>query len=151
LTSAGGALDLVITNVTIIDPLLGIIKADVGVKGGKIVGVGKAGNPGTMEGVTPGLGVGPATDAIVGEHLILTPGGIDPRIHFISPQQVYHALSNGVTTFFGGGLGPTDGSHGTTITLGPWNIEMMLRASEGLPINIGFLGKGNSAGKAAIV
>lgn len=151
LTSEGGALDLVITNVTVVDPLLGVIKADVGIKDGKIVGVGKAGNPGTMDGVTPGLTVGPATDAITGEHLILTPAGNDGHIHLISPQQVYAALSNGVTTFFGGGIGPTDGTNGTTITSGRWNIEMMLRAVEGLPINFGFLGKGNCSGEAPLV
>ncbi|MBK8048089.1 MAG: urease subunit alpha [Anaerolineales bacterium] len=151
LTSAAGALDLVITNVVIIDALLGVIKADVGVKDGKIVGIGKAGNPSTMDGVTPGLAVGPATDSIAGERLILTAAGIDTHVHYISPQQVYHALSNGVTTFFGGGLGPTDGTNGTTITSGPWNIEMMLRAVEGLPINFGFLGKGNSAGHKPLV
>ena len=151
LTSEGGALDLVITNVTVVDPLLGVIKADVGIKDGKIVGVGKAGNPGTMDGVTPGLTVGPATDAITAEHLILTPAGNDGHIHLISPQQVYAALSNGVTTFFGGGIGPTDGTNGTTITSGRWNIEMMLRAVEGLPINFGFLGKGNCSGEAPLV
>lgn len=151
LTSSGGALDLVITNVTIVDAVLGVLKADVGVKDGKIVGVGKAGNSGTMDGVTPGLDVGPATDAISGEQLILTAAGIDSHVHYIAPQQVYTALSNGVTTFFGGGIGPTDGTNGTTITSGPWNIEMMLRAIEGLPINIGILGKGNSSGKQAIV
>src|SRR6478736_5085364 len=143
LTSRGGAPDLVITNVTIVDAKLGVIKADVGIKDGKICGIGKTGNPGTMDGVTPGLGYGPATDAISGEQLILTAAGIDTHIHFISPQQAYAALSNGVTTFFGGGIGPTDGTAGTTITSGPWNMEMMLRASEGLPINVGFLGKGN--------
>jgi urease subunit alpha len=151
LTSEGGALDLVITNVTVVDPLIGIVKADVGIKDGKIVGVGKAGNPGTMDGVTPGLTVGPATDAITAEHLILTPAGNDGHIHLISPQQVYAALSNGVTTFFGGGIGPTDGTNGTTITSGRWNIEMMLRAVEGLPINFGFLGKGNCSGEAPLV
>ena len=91
LTSEGGALDLVITNVTVVDPILGVVKADVGIKDGKIVGVGKAGNPGTMDGVTPGLTVGPATDAITAEHLILTPAGNDGHIHLISPQQVYAA------------------------------------------------------------
>ena len=151
LTSAGGAPDLVITNVTIIDAMLGVIKADVGIKNGKICGIGKAGNQGTMVGVTPGLVVGPATDAISGEHLILTAAGIDSHIHFISPQQAYAALSNGVTTFFGGGVGPTDGTNGTTITAGPWNIEMMLRAAEGLPLNVGFLGKGHAHGKAPLV
>ncbi len=151
LTSAGGAPDLVITNVTIVDAVLGIIKADVGVKDGKICGIGKAGNPGTMQDVTPTLAVGPATDAISGEQLILTAAGIDSHIHFISPQQAYAALSNGVTTFFGGGIGPTDGTNGTTVTSGPWNIEMMLRASEGLPINVGYLGKGQAHGPAPLV
>ena len=151
LTSAAGALDLVITNATIIDPLLGVIKADVGVKDGRIVGVGKAGNPNTMDRVTPGLAVGPATDAISAEHLILTPAGMDTHIHLICPQQVQTALSNGITTFWGGGIGPTDGTNGTTITSGPWNLEMMLRAIEGLPINFGLLGKGNSCGKATLV
>ena len=151
LTSEGGALDLVITNVTIVDAVLGVVKADVGVKDGLIVGVGKAGNSGTMDGVTPGLDVGPATDAISGEQLILTAGGIDTHVHFIAPQQAYEALSNGVTTFFGGGAGPTDGSNGTSITSGPWHIEMMLRAFEGLPVNYGILAQGSSAGEAALV
>jgi urease subunit alpha len=151
LTSEGGALDLVITNVTVVDAVLGVVKADVGVKDGLIVGVGKAGNSGTMDGVTPGLDVGPATDAISGEQLILTAGGIDTHVHYVAPQQAYAALSNGVTTFFGGGVGPTDGSNGTSITSGPWHIEMMLRAFEGLPVNFGILAKGSSAGEAALV
>ncbi len=151
LTSAAGALDLVITNATIVDPYLGVIKADIGVKDGHIVGVGKAGNPSTMAGVTPGLTVGPATDAITAEHLIVTPAGMDSHIHMICPQQVYTALSNGITTFWGGGIGPTDGTNGTTITSGPWNLEMMFRAIEGLPINFGLLGKGNSSGRAPLV
>jgi urease subunit alpha len=151
LTSEGGALDLVITNVTVLDAVLGVVKADVGVKDGLIVGVGKAGNSGTMDGVTPGLDVGPATDAISGEQLILTAGGIDTHVHYVAPQQAYAALSNGVTTFFGGGVGPTDGSNGTTVTAGPWHIEMMLRAFEGLPVNVGILGQGSSAGEAALV
>ena len=151
LTSSGGALDLVITNVTVVDAVLGVVKGDVGVKDGKIVGVGKAGNPSTMEGVTPGLAVGPATDAISGEKMILTAAGIDSHVHYISPQQAYAALSNGVTTFFGGGIGPTDGTNGTTITSGPWNLAMMLKAVEGLPINYGFLGKGNSSGSEPLI
>ena len=151
LTNKGGALDLVITNVTVLDAVLGVVKADVGVKDGLIVGVGKAGNSGTMDAVTPGLDVGPGTDAISGEQLILTAGGIDTHVHFVAPQQVSVALSNGVTTLFGGGVGPTDGTNGTSITSGPWNIEMMLRAIEGLPVNFGILGKGSSAGEAALV
>jgi urease subunit alpha len=151
LTSKNGALDLVITNATVVDAVLGVVKADVGIKDGLIAGVGKAGNSGTMDGVTPGLDVGPATDAISGEQLILTAGGIDTHVHFIAPQQAYTALSNGVTTFFGGGVGPTDGTNGTSITSGPWHIEMMLRAIEGLPVNVGILAKGSSAGEAALV
>lgn len=151
LTSAAGALDLVITNATVLDPILGVVKGDIGIKDGKIVGIGQSGNPSTMEGVTPGLSVGPATDAISGEHLIVTPAGMDSHVHYISPQQVFAALSNGVTTFWGGGIGPSDGTNGTTITSGVWNLEMMFKSIEGLPINFGFLGKGNSAGKAPLV
>jgi urease subunit alpha len=150
LTRDGGALDLVITNVTILDAELGVIKADVGVRDGLIVGVGKAGNPYTMDDVTPGLAVGPATDAISGEHLILTAGGIDTHVHYIAPQQVWHGLANGVTTFWGGGIGPTDGTLGTTVTSGPWNIYKMLKAIEEWPVNIGILGKAG-AGRAPIV
>ncbi|WP_435017677.1 urease subunit alpha [Tundrisphaera sp. TA3] len=151
ITQAAGCLDLVITNVTVLDPILGVVKADVGVRNGKIVGIGKAGNPSTMDGVTPGLTTGTSTDAIAGEHLILTAAGIDAHIHYICPQQVEAALSNGVTTFWGGGVGPTDGTNGVTSTNGPWNLEMMLRAAEGLPINVGFHGKGNSAGRGPLV
>ncbi|MEV0650989.1 urease subunit alpha [Phytomonospora sp. NPDC050363] len=150
LTSLGGALDLVITNVVIVDAVQGVIKADVGVKDGRIVGVGKAGNPATMEGVTPGLTVGAATDAISGEHLILTAGGFDSHVHLIAPQQVQTALSNGITSLWGGGVGPTDGTNGTTITSGVWNLERMLRSIEDLPINIGFMGKGNCSGRAPL-
>ncbi|WP_180898014.1 urease subunit alpha [Martelella soudanensis] len=147
LTSAAGAPDLVITNVTILDPVQGVIKADVGVKNGNICAIGKAGNPSTMSGVTPGLALGPGTDAISGEHLILTAGGIDAHVHFISPQQAEAALSNGVTTLFGGGIGPTDGTNGTTITPGTWNVEMMLRSFDGWPVNAGVLGKGNCSAR----
>lgn len=143
MTSTEGSLDLVITNVTIIDAKLGVIKADVGIKDGKIAGIGKAGNPNIMNGVHPDLVTGPSTDAISGEHLILTAAAIDGHVHMISPQQAYHALSNGITTLVGGGVGPTDGSNGTTITAGRWNLEQMLQSIEGLPINIGLLAKGN--------
>ncbi len=143
MTSEEGALDLVITNVTIIDPLLGVVKADVGIKDGCIAGIGKSGNPNTMEGVCPDLVTGAATDAISGEHLILTAAGIDGHVHLIAPQQAYAALSNGITTLFGGGIGPSDGTNGTTITSGRWSTEMMLRSIEGLPVNVGLLGKGN--------
>lgn len=144
-TSDSGSLDLVITNVTILDPVLGVIKADVGVKDGKIAGIGKAGNPNIMKGVSPNLCTGPSTDAISGEHLILTAAGIDGHVHFIAPQQAYNCLSNGITTLIGGGIGPTDGTNGTTITSGIWNVRKMFEATEGLPINMGFLGKGNSS------
>jgi urease subunit alpha len=151
LTSADGAPDLVITNVTIIDAMQGVVKADVGIKNGLICGIGKAGNPQTMDGITPSLALGNATDAVSGEHCILTAGGVDTHIHFVSPQQIYAGLSNGVTTFIGGGIGPTDGTNATTVTSGPWNIEMMLRAAEGLPGNIGFLGKGHAHEAAPLV
>ena len=143
MTSKEGSLDLVITNVTIIDAKLGVVKADVGIKDGKIAGIGKSGNPNIMHGVHPDLVTGASTDAISGEHLILTAAGIDGHVHMISPQQAYAALSNGITTLFGGGIGPSDGSNGTTITSGRWNIERMLEAIEGLPVNVGLLGKGN--------
>ena len=143
MTSKEGSLDLVITNVTIIDPLLGVVKADVGIKDGFIAGIGKAGNPNTMDGVDPDLVTGASTDAISGEHLILTAAGIDGHVHMISPQQAYAALSNGITTLFGGGIGPTDGSNGTTITSSGRDIGRILQSAEGLPVNIGLLGKGN--------
>ena len=150
LTRDNGVLDLVITNVTIIDPIQGVIKADVGIRDGKICGIGKSGNPDVMSGISTDMVVGVSTDAISGEHLILTAAGIDTHIHLISPQQAYHGLSNGITTFFGGGIGPTDGTNGTTVTPGPWNIRKMLRAIEGLPINVGLLGKGNSYAHAPL-
>ncbi|MDE6007733.1 MAG: urease subunit alpha [Muribaculaceae bacterium] len=146
-TEDAGSLDLVITNVTILDPILGVVKADVGVKDGKIAGIGKAGNPNVMEGVTPTLVTGPSTDAISGEHMILTAAGIDGHVHFCSPQQAVNCLSNGITTLIGGGVGPTDGTNGTTITSGRWNMHEMLKAAEGLPINVGFLAKGNCSVK----
>jgi urease subunit alpha len=145
ITNAAGALDLVITNVIVFDPVLGVLKADIGVKGGRIAGIGKAGNPDTMRGVSPNLVIGPGTEVIAGEHMIATPGAIDSHIHMICPQQVYEALSNGVTTLIGGGTGPADGTNATTSTPGPWNIARMLEAAEALPVNIGLLGKGNSS------
>ena len=143
MTSKEGSLDLVITNVTVVDPIVGVVKADVGIKDGKIAGLGKAGNPNTMQGVDPNLVTGAATDAISGEHLILTAAGIDGHVHFISPQQAYASLSNGITTLIGGGVGPTDGTNGTSITSGRWNIEKILQSIEELPVNIGICGKGN--------
>jgi len=150
MTCNDGSLDIVITNVTIIDTKLGVIKADVGIKDGKIAGVGKAGNPNVMKGVDPDLVTGASTDAISGEHLILTAAAIDGHVHLVSPQQAYACLSNGITTIIGGGLGPTDGTNGTTITSGKWNMEKMLQSAEGLPVNIGFCGKGNCSVKEPI-
>jgi urease subunit alpha len=151
LTNAAGALDLVITNAILLDPLLGVLKADIGVKEGRIVGVGKAGNPATMEGVHPSLVVGPGTEAIAGEHLIVTPGGVDAHVHMICPQQVWEALANGITTLIGGGTGPADGTNATTCTPGPWNIARMLQAIEAFPVNWGLLGKGNSSATEPLV
>ncbi|WAL75952.1 urease subunit alpha [Kitasatospora sp. YST-16] len=144
-TSVQGALDLVITNVVVLDAVLGVVKGDIGVKDGFIVAVGKAGNPHTQGGVHPRLVIGPGTEVISGEHLIATAGGIDTHIHFIAPQQVQEALSNGITTLIGGGTGPSDGTNGTTCTPGPWNLHRMYQAVEDLPVNVGLLGKGNGA------
>lgn len=146
-----GVLDLVITNVTIIDAVQGVIKADVGIRDGRIAGIGKSGNPAMMDNVDPNLVCGASTGAISGEHLILTAGGIDTHVHLISPQQAYAAISNGITTFVGGGIGPTDGTNGTTITPGAWNIHRMLQAVEGLPVNVGLLGKGHAYNKGPLV
>ncbi|KAB2658833.1 urease subunit alpha [Brucella tritici] len=134
--------DLVITNVIILD-YWGIIKADVGIKDGRISGIGKAGNPDIQPGVN--IVVGPATDVIAGEGKILTAGGIDTHIHFIAPQQAEEALASGTTTLVGGGTGPTVGTLATTVTPGPWAIHRMLEAVEALPINVGLLGKGNAS------
>ncbi len=147
LTRAHGGLDLVITNVVVVDAIQGVVKCDIGIRDGKIVGIGKAGNSNIMDGVTHGLNIGPSTEVIAGENLIATYGGFDPHIHMICPQLVWTALSNGITTFVGGGDGPTEGSRATTLTPGPWNIARMLQAVEGLPINWGLLAKGNSSGK----
>ena len=138
------ALDCVITNALIID-WTGVRKADVGIKHGRIAGIGKAGNPDVMAGVTEGMVVGVTTEAIAGEGLILTAGGIDAHIHYICPQQVYEALASGVTTFIGGGTGPATGTKATTCTPGSRHLELMLQATDGLPMNFGFLGKGNTS------
>jgi len=143
-TSAEGGLDLLITNALILDHW-GIVKADIGIKDGKIAGVGKAGNPDLMDGVTPGMVVGAGTEVIAGEGKIVTAAGIDTHIHFICPQLAWEALSSGVTTLIGGGTGPATGTNATTCTPGPWNIHRMLEAADGLPINLGFLGKGNAS------
>jgi len=145
-----GTLDLVITNALIIDHW-GIVKGDIGIKNGRIVKVGKAGNPDTMDGVDPELVVGSGTEVIAGENMIVTAGGIDSHIHFISPQQVYEAISNGTTTMIGGGTGPATGTNATTCTPGAWNLARMLQAAEAWPVNFGFLGKGNTATEAPLV
>ena len=139
-----GALDLVITNALIIDHW-GIVKGDIGIRDGRIVKVGKAGNADIMAGVDPDLVIGSATEVIAGENLIVTAGALDTHIHFISPQQVFEAISNGVTTMIGGGTGPATGTNATTCSPGAWNIQRMLEAAEAWPVNFGFLGKGNTA------
>ncbi|MBA3686830.1 MAG: urease subunit alpha [Planctomycetes bacterium] len=143
-TAADGVLDCVITNALIVD-WTGITKADIGIKGGRIAGIGKAGNPDVMAGVTPGMVFGVGTEVIAGEGLIVTAGGIDCHIHFICPQQADEALASGVTTFIGGGTGPATGTNATTCTSGARHIELMLQATDALPMNIGFTGKGNTA------
>ena len=139
---ADEVVDLVITNALILDHW-GIVKADIGIKKGRIVGIGKAGNPDTQAGVD--ILIGPGTEVIAGEGQIITAGGIDAHIHFICPQQIDEALMSGVTTMLGGGTGPATGTNATTCTPGPWNIRRMLQAAEGLPVNLGFLGKGNGS------
>jgi len=139
--------DTVITNALILD-YWGIIKADVGIKDGRIAGIGKAGNPDVQPGVD--IVIGPGTEAIAGEGQILTAGGIDAHIHFICPQQIDEALMSGVTTMLGGGTGPATGTNATTCTPGPWNIHRMLQAADELPMNLGFLGKGNASTPEAL-
>ena len=139
-----GVLDLVLTNALILDHW-GIVKADIGVRDGKIVGIGKSGNPNIMEGVSDDMVVGAGTEVIAAEGMVVTPGGLDVHIHFICPQQIDEALSSGITTMIGGGTGPATGTNATTCTPGAWNIARMLEAAEGFPINLGFLGKGNSS------
>jgi len=139
-----GALDLVITNALIVDHW-GIVKGDIGIRDGRIVKVGKAGNPDTMEGVDPELVIGAATEVIAAENQIVTAGALDTHIHFISPQQIFEAISNGVTTMIGGGTGPATGTNATTCSPGAWNIHRMLEAAEAWPMNFGFLGKGNAS------
>jgi urease subunit alpha len=143
-TRADGTLDLVITNALIVDHG-GVIKADIGVRDGRIVGIGKAGNPDIMEGVTPGMVVGAGTEALSAEGKILTAGAIDAHVHFICPQLCQEAISAGITTLLGGGTGPATGTNATTCTPGSWNLHRMLEAAEGLPVNLGFLGKGNGS------
>jgi urease subunit alpha len=143
-TRAGGAPDLVITNALVLD-YTGIYKADVAIRDGRISGIGKAGNPGIMDGVTPGMEIGASTEILAGEGHLLTAGGIDTHIHFISPNQIPEAFYSGVTTLIGGGTGPATGTNATTCTPGSWNIRRMYEAAEAFPLNFGFLGKGNAS------
>ena len=147
-TRAEGAVDTVITNAVILDHW-GIVKADIGLKDGRIAAIGKAGNPDIQPGVT--IIIGPGTEVIAGEGKIVTAGGIDTHIHFICPQQVEEALYSGITTMLGGGTGPAAGTNATTCTPGPWHLMRMLQAAEGLPMNLGFFGKGNASQPAALV
>ena len=144
---AGGAVDCVMTNALILDHW-GIVKADIGLKGGRIVAIGKAGNPDVQPGVD--IVIGPGTEVISCESNIVTAGGIDCHIHFICPQQIEEALASGITTMLGGGTGPATGTFATTCTPGPWNIERMLQAADAFPMNLGFLGKGNASLPAAL-
>ncbi len=145
---AGGAVDTVITNALVIDHT-GIIKADIGIRDGRIAAIGKAGNPDTQPGVD--IIIGPGTEAIAGEGKILTAGGMDAHIHFICPQQIEEALYSGVTCMLGGGTGPATGTNATTCTPGPWHIARMIEAADGFPMNLGFAGKGNASQPAALV
>ena len=147
---AGAALDCVITNALIVD-YTGIYKADIGIKDGRIAGIGKAGNPDVMAGVTPKMIIGVTTEVVAGEGLILTAGGLDTHIHFICPQQAHEAIAAGLTTMVGGGTGPAVGTCATTCTPAPNYLREMLRAVDGLPLNFGFTGKGNTAKPAGLV
>ena len=143
------ALDLVITNAIVLDHW-GIVKGDIGIKNGRIVAVGKAGNPDLLDGVNPNLVVGAGTEVIAGEGTIVTAGGVDAHIHFICPQQIETAIASGITTMLGGGTGPATGTKATTCTPGPWAIHRMLEAAEAYPVNLGFYGKGNSTSRDAL-
>ncbi|HIC33293.1 MAG TPA: urease subunit alpha, partial [Gammaproteobacteria bacterium] len=140
--SSDETVDTVITNALIVD-YWGIVKADVGIKDGRIAAIGKAGNPDTQPDVD--IVIGPGTEVIAGEGKILTAGGIDAHVHFICPQQIEEALMSGITTMLGGGTGPATGTNATTCTPGPWHIGKMLQAADGLPMNIGYMGKGNAS------
>ena len=149
--SSSRSLDLVITNAIVMDPLIGILKADIGVKDGLIAGVGKAGNPNVMDGVYSNMIVSSNTEVVSGEHTICTPGTIDTHVHFISPQQAIEAICSGTTTMIGGGTGPSEGTKATTCTPGPWNIHRMLESLEELPLNFGLLGKGNDSLQSSLI
>ncbi len=148
ISNADGAVDLVITNALILD-WWGIVKADIGIKDGRIFQIGKAGNPHIQDNVD--IIIGPGTEAVAGEGMILTAGGIDAHIHFICPQQIEVAIASGITTMLGGGTGPATGTNATTCTPGPWTIYRMLQAADAFPVNLGFLGKGNSSQPQGLV
>ncbi|OKH38880.1 urease subunit alpha [Nostoc calcicola FACHB-389] len=148
ISNADGAVDLVITNALILD-WWGIVKADIGIKDGKIFKIGKAGNPYIQNNID--IIIGPGTEALAGEGMILTAGGIDAHIHFICPQQIEVAIASGITTMIGGGTGPATGTNATTCTPGPWNIYRMLQAADAFPVNLGFLGKGNASQPQGLV
>nr|WBO76587.1 urease subunit alpha [Streptomyces sp. SBE_14.2] len=149
-TRADGTPDTVITGAVVIDHW-GIVKADIGIRDGRITGIGKAGNPDTMDGVHPDLVLGPETEVIAGNGKIVTAGAIDAHVHFICPQISDEALASGITTLIGGGTGPAEGSKATTVTPGPWHLARMLQAMEAYPLNIGFLGKGNTVSHEAML
>lgn len=144
-TNANGALDFVITNAVVVDPVIGIVKGDIGIKDGKIAGIGKAGNPLTMDNVDRNMVVSACTEATAGEHTICTPGHFDTHIHMISPQQAIDGISGGICNMIGGGTGPADGTNATTCTPGVFNISRMMESVEDTPMNWGFLGKGNDS------
>jgi len=150
--SAAEVVDTVVTNALIVDAVTGIVKADIGIKDGRIAAIGKAGNPDIQPGLSGvnAIIIGPGTEVIAGEGMIVTAGGIDSHIHFICPQQIDEALYSGVTTMIGGGTGPATGTFATTCTPGPWHIHSMLSAAEAFPMNLGFLGKGNASLPAAL-
>ncbi|MBD2356914.1 urease subunit alpha [Tolypothrix sp. FACHB-123] len=148
ISNADGAVDLVITNALILD-WWGVVKADIGIKDGKIFKIGKAGNPYIQNNVD--IIIGPGTEALAGEGMILTAGGVDSHIHFICPQQIEVAIASGITTMIGGGTGPATGTNATTCTPGPWNMYRMLQAADGFPVNLGFLGKGNASQPQGLV
>lgn len=145
-----GVLDTVITNAVIVD-YWGIVKADIGIKDGLIAGIGKAGNPYIMDGVTPNMYIGVGTEVISGENLIVTAGGVDSHVHLICPQQIDVSLQSGITTMVGGGSGPATGTLATNCTSGVWHIERMLQATDSLPMNFVFLGRGNSSRPEALI
>ena len=149
-TRAKSSLDVVITNAVILD-YWGIVKADIGIRDGRIVAIGKSGNSDLMAGVTPGMEIGPGTEVVSAEGKIVTAGGVESHVHFICPQLIPEALSSGMTTLLGGGTGPATGTNATTCTPGAWNISRMLEAADGFPVNLGFMGKGNASLPEALV